>query len=153
MIKPPEAYCTPSSLLEDLKPEEEFHIPFTLPGPQCLRLLESIMLLMGGTRKSGKQGPMGRLIDFDVGSCYLHTMVLKLRLAMRAFQSLEDALSKELLWYYRVDTLNGLNIKTARSIEVEASSVEVHAEQRSLSKLLLKLREQIIILFKRKSAC
>jgi hypothetical protein len=65
---------------------------------------------------------------------------------------LEFALPKELLWYYGVDTLNGLNIKKARSIEVEASSVEIHAEQISLSKLLLMLRKQISILFKRKSA-
>jgi hypothetical protein len=53
---------------------------------------------------------------------------------------------------YGVDTLNGLNIKKARSIEVKTSSVEIHAEQISLSKLLLKLRKQISILFKRKSA-
>ena len=54
---------------------------------------------------------------------------------------MEFALPKELLWYYGVDTLNGLNIKKARSIEVEASSVEIHAEQISFSKLLLKLRK------------
>ena len=65
---------------------------------------------------------------------------------------MEFALPKELLWYYGVNTLNGLNIKKARSIEVKTSSVEIHAEQILLSKLLLKLRKQIGILFKRKSA-
>jgi hypothetical protein len=65
---------------------------------------------------------------------------------------LEDGFPKKLLWYYGVNTLNGLNIKKARSIEVEASSVKVRTEQRLLSKLLLKLRKQLSILFKRKSA-
>jgi hypothetical protein len=44
-------------------------------------------------------------------------------------------------WYYGVDTLNGLNIKKTRSIEGEASSVEVHAEQRSFSKLSIEVEE------------